>query len=113
MSLTFQFDENLREVASDINLLRLEVESLKNQLTSTSDSAKKISLLGQLGVYLRIDGKLNEAERSLNLALEIVIKEKLGLKFEVQQKIRLAHVYQWQKNYELSNALFYENFRFM
>ena len=65
-------------------------------------------LLGELGVHLRTLGSLQEAEQVLREALQITEGHKLGLKWEMQQKIRLAHVLQWKREFMASDTLFNE-----
>ena len=64
--------------------------------------------MGEIGVYLRQLKQLDEAEEVLHKALLLIETHLLGVKFEVQQKIRLVHVYQWKKRFKDSNNLLLE-----
>jgi tetratricopeptide (TPR) repeat protein len=102
------FDENLRERPSDPVGLREYTKELVQALEGESDPKKRVSLLGELGVHLRSLEDLDDAEKSLLEALQIIKENNLGIGREVQQKIRLAHVYQWKKSFKISDALFTE-----
>lgn len=106
--LEIYFDENLRDVAVDPAGLRGYVQELQQSLLTVSDQLQRVRIQGEMGVYLRILGDLGRAEDFLREALQIVQNNNMGIRLEVQQKIRLAHVYQWQKNFEKSNQLFAE-----
>lgn len=102
------FDLNLREVPRDPLGLREYVDDLQKSLLITSDIKTRVIISGELGVHLRTLGDLNAAERILVKALEDIQTYQLDIIFEVQQKIRLGQVYQWQRRFELSNSLFDE-----
>ena len=99
-------DETLHETAQNPEELFRYIEALKIEILAASDPPKKVRLLGETGVYLRSAGRLDEAEIFLLQALALIETHNLGLKIETQQKIRLAHVYQWQKNFFGSDELF-------
>ncbi|WP_168196673.1 tetratricopeptide repeat protein [Bdellovibrio sp. ZAP7] len=101
-------DENLRSVPVDPIGLRKYVIDLLGSLATASSHAKRVSILGEAGVHLRCLGDLSEAEQVLREALRIVEEEQLGLRKEVQQKIRLAHVLQYKKQFKYSDKLFKE-----
>lgn len=102
------FDENLRDNPHDPEGLRLYSFELEQSLKLTTDPLKRIRLLGELGVHLRTLGELDRAEKSLRDALKIIQENSLGIKWEVQQKIRLAHVLQWKRSFNASDSLFSE-----
>ncbi|UYL09766.1 tetratricopeptide repeat protein [Bdellovibrio sp. SKB1291214] len=102
-------DENLRSVPVDpVGLRKYIIELLGSLTTVKKNHNKRVSILGEAGVHLRCLGDLKEAEQVLREALRIVNEEQLGLRREVQQKIRLAHVLQYQGQFKRSNALFEE-----
>lgn len=88
--------------------MRKYVDALNISLVHINDSEKKTSILGQIGVWLRILGDLESAESSLRQALQIVESGQLGINWEIQQKLRLAHVLQWKGLFDQSNTLFAE-----
>lgn len=104
----FVLDENLRFVPKDPAALQNYVGSLKSDLGQIVDSVKRVSLLGEIGVYLRQLDHFEEAENHLQEALNIISDHNLGIAKEIQQKIRLAHVWQEKKYFNKSNQLFAE-----
>lgn len=104
----FRCDENLRDIPGDANYLREYVEHLKLSFESTSTPKEQVRLLGEIGVYLRSLQELDQAQQILCRALDIVFTHRLGMRYEIQQKIRLAHVLQWQRRFHESNKLFDE-----
>lgn len=108
MSLSFKFDENLHEVPLDPKALKTHIEDLENLLKATVDKKAQVRILGEIGTYLRCLKELDLAEKTLLRALQIVNENNLGDLLEIQQKIRLAHVLQWQKKFKDSNLLFSE-----
>lgn len=105
----FGYDERtLREVVIDVDELKVYVSGLDGELAQAVDPEKQVSLLGEIGTHLRSLGDLKQAEVTLRHALLLIEDHKLGSRREAQQKIRLAHVYQWQKDFKQSNSLFDE-----
>jgi tetratricopeptide (TPR) repeat protein len=107
--LEMKEDENLRNTPVDpAGLRRYVIELLGSLPSAGKNHGKRVSILGEAGVHLRCLGELKEAEQVLREALRIAVDEQLGIRREVQQKIRLAHVLQDQKKFAQSNALFEE-----
>lgn len=102
----YHFDENLRDVPDCSNTLQKYVEILQQKYKHLKNPIDQIRAMGELGVYLRQLMKLNEAACIIEEALHLVNHHQLGIKLETQQKIRLAHVYQWQKDFIKSTQLF-------
>lgn len=102
------FDENLRDVPCDPIGLQQYTDELSSSLSSAIELKKRVSILGEIGVHLRILGDLDGAEKRLLEALEIIKDNQLGIDQEIQQKIRLAHILQWKKDFDQSNLLFDE-----
>lgn len=101
-------DENLKAIPVDPVGLRKYVIELLSKLSSVKQHEKRARILGEAGVHLRCLGDLKEAEQVLREALRIVNDEQLGLRREIQQKIRLAHVLQYQRQFKASDKLFDE-----
>lgn len=99
-------NDQLRDVPCDPEGLKDYVSELNEALKNATDAKKKVGLLGEMGVHLRSLLDLEFAKSKLLEALKIIHENQLGLKLEVQQKIRLAHVLQWQGLYDESNILF-------
>lgn len=109
MKPEFILNENLRFVPKDAAALRQYIEELKvKQIAHVFDPLGQVNLLGEIGVYLRTLDLFDEAEDSLLKALILVDVHKLGRYKELQNKIRLAHVYQEKKDFKKSNKLFAE-----
>lgn len=106
--LEMKEDENLKSIPVDPVGLRKYVIELLSKLSSVKQHARRARILGEAGVHLRCLGDLKEAEQVLREALRIVNEEQLGLRREIQQKIRLAHVLQYQKQFKASDKLFNE-----
>ena len=101
-----EFDQDLREVAKEPAVVRAHIELLKKSHESATDIQKRVALLGELGVWLRVLGELDEAEAKLWEALKLIGDHALGVRLRTQQQIRLAHVLQWKKAFAQSDALF-------
>lgn len=99
-------DDQLRDVPSDPEGLKQYISELDESLQKTSDAKAQVRLLGEMGVHLLSLRELEAAKGKLLEALKIVEENQLGIKLEIQQKIRLAHVLQWQGLYNESNILF-------
>jgi tetratricopeptide (TPR) repeat protein len=98
--------QTLRDFAKDPVELKNYLEDLELRYDPSAGPMNQVSILGETGVYLRIQGELAKAQEKLLKAVEIVKAHNLGIRIEIQQKIRLAHVYQWKNDFEASNALF-------
>ena len=105
-NLDYTFDENLQEVpANPLNIsayVDFQIENLK-VISSPIEQAK---IMSEIGAYLRILRRLDQAEKYLLEAGKLIISYSLPQSTLLAQQIRLAHVYQWQKNFNASNALF-------
>ncbi len=106
VSFNFKYDDNLREVPADPSAIKLHILKLIESLNTVTDKKMQVSTLGEIGTYLRCIGELDLAEKTLHYALQIIDDNNLGVSIEIQQKIRLAHVLQWQKKFDQSNLLF-------
>lgn len=104
----FVLNENLRFVPKDPSILQTHVEDLKKNLEQITEPKDRVSLFGEIGVYLRQLNSFQEAETYLQNALELIAQNNLGIAKEVQQKIRLAHVWQDMNAFNKSNTLFAE-----
>ncbi len=109
--LNFYFDDNLQEVATNPSDMELYVHEQKIALSTAQNPVDRVKILGEIGVYLRILRQLSEAQDYLLKSLEIIARHNLEPHFKIGQQIRLAHVYQWQCQFELSNSMFDELLR--
>jgi len=101
-------ERSLREKPQIPSEVRDYIAYLESQLLGAVDPMKQVSLLGEIGSYLRILEDLTLAEEKIQLAMNLIETHKLGAQVEIQQKIRLAHIYQWKQDFEKSNTLFNE-----
>lgn len=108
MKPEFVLNKDLRFIPKDPESLRLHIEGLKRDLERAQDLNKQVSLLGDIGVYLRSLDLFDEAESSIKKALQLIAENKMGISKEIQNKIRLAHVYQEKMDFKLSSSLFDE-----
>lgn len=104
--LDYHFDENLHEVADSPGDMEVYVHEKKIALSVIQNPLERVKTLGEIGVYLRILRQLDEARDYLLKALEMIERHNMDLKVKVSCQIRLAHVYQWQGRFELSNPIF-------
>jgi len=104
----FYFDENLRGRPKDLEHLEKYIQRMQEEADILVPPKSRMSLLGEMGVFLRSADRFTEAEEVLKEALEIVQINNLGQGFEVQQKIRLAHVYQEKNEFAQGDSLFLE-----
>jgi len=89
-------------------IVKNKIKELIKESENCNDIKKYVSLQGMVGVHQRTLMLLNEAENTLKNVLEIISKENLSIALSAQNKIRMAHVYQWQKKFDKSNLVFEE-----
>lgn len=104
--LDFTFDENLHEIPTSPKLLQEHVKILTQSLEETACTLEKVKLLGEIGTCLRLLGDLPTAERLLLESLDLIQKNRLSSHLSIQQRIRLAHVLQWKKEFKESTLMF-------
>ncbi len=103
---SYSFDQNLRDVLDSVEYAESYVEAQIAFANATDDPKVQVRALGQAGSYLRCLGRLDEAEDCLRRALELVDRHQLEASFRITNQIRLAHVYQWKKKFDVSGPLF-------
>ncbi|MEK7355965.1 MAG: tetratricopeptide repeat protein [Bdellovibrionota bacterium] len=104
----FKFDERLREVPADKAAFDAYLGFLEGRRQIETRPAERASLLGELGVQYRCSNRLDEAETVLREALRLILTDRLGVRRQVQQNLRLANVLQWQEKFDQSTPLFAE-----
>ena len=100
------FDDNLRDVAVDPAGMHAASEELRTKLLSEQDFDSRATMLAQLGSYQRILHNLKAAEDCHDQCLKVLNDLSADPTRIIAAKIRLAHVYQWQKRFEMSNQMF-------
>lgn len=104
----FILTQNLRFVPKDPKALESHIAELAEKVKIAQDISEQVNLQGEIGVYLRSLDLFDEAANILQIVLLKIKENNLGLRKEVQNKIRLAHVFQEAKQFKKSNALFSE-----
>ncbi|WP_245849971.1 tetratricopeptide repeat protein [Shouchella clausii] len=105
-NLDFYFDENLREVPLSKAEMMKGIEFLKKQIPIFQNDKNEIAkIYGLMGVYLRIVKELEESKKYLRLAIQTYESTSNDNSLFVN-KLRLAHTYQWQKDFHTSNQMF-------
>lgn len=102
---SYSFDENLREIPHQPEEWNKFIQIQNEELAKVNHDEEKMNLFVQLGNASRVLMKLDEAESYLFKALTLSYyssdKNKL-----IQNLIRLAHVYQWKKDFSKAHLLF-------
>lgn len=104
--VSFGYDEQGHEVANRPAEMRQALHWVSEQLTYPElDRRERAQLYGMGGVFARILRDFDSAHMLLRQALDLA--EQLGdERLIFINRIRLAHVYQWQAQYTRSNELF-------
>jgi tetratricopeptide (TPR) repeat protein len=104
--VSYHFNKDLQDIPNNPAEMRQAMTFLQAQLTRDKTVGRhQIKLLGLFGTYARMLKKLVAAKQALTSAIEL--SELLGdRRLKTANMIRLAHVYQWQQDYVLSEALF-------
>lgn len=107
-NLNFNFDKNLHDIPENPKEMELFILEQKQNLASVSDPLKRIKIMMNIGGYSRMLNNLKEAEYFLNEAMNLINKHDMQLKFWVINRIRLAHLHQFKKDYKTSEKAFHE-----
>lgn len=99
------FDQDLRDVPDKVEEWIAFVDGLKDQLKDEKHLSKKLFLFEHIGMAARTLLRFDEAEFYLKKALALSHGHPSHNRV-IQNLIRLAHVYQWKKNFEKSQMLF-------
>jgi tetratricopeptide (TPR) repeat protein len=104
--VSYRFDERLREVPNDREALARATAALEDRLASgTMDARGRARALGVLGGYRRLLGRLDDAAASLHEA--VAVAGELGdERLLLTNRLRLAHVFQWQRRFAEADVLF-------
>src|SRR3989344_377211 len=98
----YKFDSSLNDYPVDNEEWSAFIMNLLEKLRITSDIQKNLVIYEYLGMALRTARRFDEAELYLSKAL--ALSESPSKK--IQNLIRLAHVYQWEKEFSKAKALF-------
>ncbi len=106
--LTYKFDKGLRDVPCSPSDVKLYIEELLGKLEIVQSAEETVKILGEAGPYSRLIGELDQADDLLTEAMVYIEKEQMPVNLWLVNSLRLAHVYQWQKRFELSDFMFEE-----
>ncbi|MCX5964881.1 MAG: tetratricopeptide repeat protein [Cyanobacteria bacterium] len=103
---SYHFDDDLHDIPNNPTEMRQALTFLQSQLDDdTIDLKYRIQLLGLIGGYARILKDFSIAQQALDSAIDL--SELIGdMRLRTANLIRLAHVYQWQQDYRISEELF-------
>lgn len=106
--VSFHFDERLREIPNAPDEMQRAVDFLLAQVNEAKKNLhQQLYFYGLIGVYARILGDFPLAYNALTTA--IALSEELeDESLKAVNQLRLAHLYQWQQQYTLSDRLFRE-----
>lgn len=103
---TFYFDDNLREVPYSVSDMREAIAYGKEKLQSSAQNQEELGKqYGMIGVYSRIVGNYEDSISYLNSAITIHSSCNNAKQVWIN-KLRLAHTYQWIKDFHTSNHMF-------
>ncbi|MEO8211062.1 MAG: tetratricopeptide repeat protein [bacterium] len=106
--LSISYDKNnLQEIPNNPDSYYKGILHFKKAAINEKDKLKKSKILSRIGVMYRIHGDNLKSEKYLLSALNIIDKSK-HKSYYVIATLRLAHTYQKQKKFNLSNRLFKE-----
>ncbi len=104
--MNFTFDEQLRELPENEEEMHKGVQFLKQQLQNTNITIKqKAKYMGNIGAYLRVLRKYEEGKQYLTEAIRILRELNDDVSIFVN-KLRLAHIYQWEHEFDIANKMF-------
>lgn len=104
LDLSYRYNQDLREVLNSPGDVERACGLLRESLQQSGVDQAKV--FGQLGVYLRLLGKLEEAEYCLIKSVRTLESTKASASRVIAAWLRLAHVYQWQQRYAEAGAIF-------
>lgn len=96
-NVEYHFNSRLREIPDNVVEFQKGIDFIKSKI-SQSDGIEKARLLSKLGVYQRIDVKLDESLDSLTRAYEI-IQDYPDLRLKCVNGLRIAQTLQFKKNF--------------
>ena len=104
--ISYYFGDDLQDYPNNPGEMRQAVDFWETQLTQPElDISDRIRLLTRIGTYARTLRDLARAEEAHKAAIELA--SAVGnVRFSTQNRIKLAHVYQWQQRYGESEAVF-------
>jgi tetratricopeptide (TPR) repeat protein len=115
--VSFHFDERLREIPNAPDEMQRAVDFLLAQVNEAKINLhQQLYFYGLIGVYARILGDFPLTHNALTTAMPKAVRfATIALSEELEDELlkavnqlRLAHLYQWQQQYTLSDRLFRE-----
>jgi len=105
LDLSYHFDKNLRDVPNTPVDMTAACHELQRTAESASDPSQKAQLLAQLGSYQRMLNDLVRAEQAFSESLQLLEQSNASPRRLTAARIRLAHVFQWQKRFVESGQI--------
>lgn len=113
-NMEFSFGDDLREVPEDSEQMRKGLEWLQDKLVELGpeDSSKAALLLTQIAGYARIMGDYTLSEKCFLDSIR-VFEEAGKTELVFANKLRMAVLYQHQKNYTKSSEIYTKSIHFI
>jgi tetratricopeptide (TPR) repeat protein len=110
--LSFHINERLHEIPNNPEQMEQALDYLHEQLHENDDNkVVHARIYGIIGIYARILGDFPRARTALLEAIALS-KQLKNLRLLALNLLRLAQVYQWQHQYDLSDRLLDEAFAY-
>lgn len=106
-NLNYTFNDQLRDVPENPKDMLNYILEEKEKLKSIKEPKKRVEVLGKIGSFARMLEELDDAEAFLGEALELINEHDLGVRLWVANGIRLAHVYQWMRAFDIAEEMFF------
>ncbi|MFT6631874.1 MAG: tetratricopeptide (TPR) repeat protein [Bacteriovoracaceae bacterium] len=107
-NLNYSFNTDLTEAPENTRDILQYISDKREELEKVNEPIERVKILGEVGSYSRILKNLDQAEKFLNEAMALIDEHDLGIRFWIQNGIRLAHIYQWQGRYDIAEEMFYD-----
>lgn len=98
-NLNYRFGADLREIPEDsssmqayVDLLIQKVREIPSPSPNGDGARSLVKLLGEIGAYAKILGKLDAAERALEKSLSLIDRYQLGIEIWAVHTLRYADV---------------------
>ena len=98
-----KLDQEMREIPTDAGHLNRFIEYHRRRLYEVYDPVRFVRSVGKLGSYLRIANKLDDAEKVLQKAMDLIEDHDLGVTLQVRVKLQIARVLQWRRDFKGSS----------
>jgi len=97
-NITYHIDENLREVFDNPAEVANHINHLQAQAAQEQDHFLQMQMYGELGIYCRILGQLDDAESYIYAAISLA-HELLDKQARLVNLMQLAQIHQWRGDF--------------